>query len=428
MSPRRKRRATSSVARNVRIGAQSLLLHRLRSLLTMLGVVFGVAAVIAMLAVGEGARRDALEELSKLGPKNVVLYSRKAVEDDSSGSVHKRMDVYGLTYDDELRVAESFPHVVRTVPVKEVRKRAYLGARNLELLVVGTTPGWFDLVRRPILAGRVLTAEDMQGPANPVVLTEHGARRLLANSNTVGESIRVGGTYFEVVGIVESEISSSAAQMPDSEVDAYIPIHAARERFGDITVQRSAGSQTRELVELHRMIVEVDGLGTVEPTALGIRSMMERWHPRGDYEVYVPLALLRQAESQQRIWNWTLGSIAGISLIVGGIGIMNIMLSSVTERTREIGVRRALGAKKRHIVMQFLTETVLLTGVGGLVGTVVGPALAYTIESFSGMSTIVPLYGVVLSVGISVTIGILFGIYPAIRAAELDPITALRHE
>ena len=216
--------------------------------------------------------------------------------------------------------------------------------------------------------------------------------------------------------------------MPDSEVDAYIPLRAAREHFGDVTVERSAGSRTRERVELHRLIVEIDGLEAVEPAARGIASMMEHHHPRGDYDIYVPLALLRQAESQQRIWNWTLGSIAGISLIVGGIGIMNIMLSSVTERTREIGIRRALGAKKRHIVIQFLTEAMLLSGFGGIVGTLVGPGLALVIESVSGMSAVVPLYGVLLSVGISVSVGVLFGIYPAARAADLDPIAALRHE
>jgi putative ABC transport system permease protein len=216
--------------------------------------------------------------------------------------------------------------------------------------------------------------------------------------------------------------------MPDSDVDAYVPIQVARERFGDITVERSAGSRTREHVELHRLIVEIDELEAVEPTALGLASMLDRFHPRDDYDMYVPLALLRQAESQQRIWSWTLGSIAGISLIVGGIGIMNIMLSSVTERTREIGVRRALGAKRRHIVTQFLTETVLLSGLGGLVGTLVGPALAFAIETASGMSAHVPAYAVVLSVGIGGAIGIVFGIYPARRAAELDPIVALRHE
>lgn len=414
--------------RNVRIGAQSLLLHRMRSLLTMLGVVFGVAAVIAMLSVGEGAKRDALDELSKLGPKNIILHSRKAVEDEGSGTVRKRMDMYGLTYVDQQRIVESFPDVVRTVPVKQVRKRAYLGARTLDLLVVGTTPDWFELVQRPLLAGRVLEARDMSGPANPVVLTEHGARKLLAAEHTVGESVRLGGSYFEVVGIVESERSSGTTQMPDSEVDAYIPLPTAREHFGDITVERSAGSRSRERVELHRLIVELDSFEAVEPAAAGLRSLLERHHPRGDFEVYVPLALLRQAESQQRIWSWTLGSIAGISLIVGGIGIMNIMLSSVTERTREIGVRRALGAKKRHIVTQFLTETALLSLLGGLVGTLLGPALAFTIEGVSGMSAIVPRYSIVLSVGISVSIGVLFGIYPAARAADLDPITALRHE
>jgi len=414
--------------RNVRTGAKSLLLHRLRSLLTMLGVVFGVAAVIAMLAVGEGARQDALAELSKLGSRNIILRSQKAVQDQASGSVRKRMDVYGLTYDDRVRIAESLPHVTRTVPVKEARKLAWFGDKSLELLVVGTTPDWFELVERPVLAGRLLGPEDTHGPATAVVLTEHGARRLLANSNTIGRSVRIGGSYFEVVGIVEAADSTGSTQMPDSQVDAYVPIHVVRERFGDMTVERSAGSRTRERVELPRLIVEVDALENVEPTAAAIRSMMAHHHPREDYDVYVPLALLRQAESQQRIWSWTLGSVASISLVVGGIGIMNIMLSSVTERTREIGIRRALGAKKRHIVVQFLTETVLLSGMGGLIGTLVGPGLAEVIQAVSGVSAVVPLYSIVLSTGISVTIGVVFGIYPAARAADLEPVAALRHE
>ena len=190
----------SITLRNVRIGMQSLMLHRLRSGLTILGVVFGVAAVIAMLAVGEGARRDAMDELAKLGSRNIILFSQKAIEQESSGAVRKRMDVYGLLYEDDVRISESLPHVARTVPVKQVRKRAYLGTRNLELLVVGTTPGWFDLVRRPILAGRVLSQEDMEGPANPVVLTEYGARRLLANANTIGQSIRIGGVLLRSRG------------------------------------------------------------------------------------------------------------------------------------------------------------------------------------------------------------------------------------
>jgi putative ABC transport system permease protein len=414
--------------RNIRLGVKSLLLHKMRSILTMLGVVFGVAAVVAMLAVGEGASREALEQIRKLGSNNLIIHSEKPAEDEASGTVRRRSNIFGLYYDDEQQIRDTFNSVSRIVPVKEVRQEARLGGMAMELLVIGTTPDWFELVKREVIAGRTLAPSDAEGSGNAVVLTEEGARKLLATYNTVGQTLRIGANYYEVVGIVKNEKASGNAQIPDSDIDAYIPLRAARERYGDIVVRLSTGSFEREEVQIHRLIVEIDELDNVETTAAGIQRMMELKHPRKDFDMYVPLALLRQAEAQQRIWNWTLGSIAGISLLVGGIGIMNIMLASVTERTREIGIRRAIGATKRQIIQQFLIETVVLSGAGGLIGVAVGPALAQIITQFSGMMTIVPLYSITLSVGISMAIGITFGLYPAVRAANLDPITALRHE
>jgi putative ABC transport system permease protein len=202
----------------------------------------------------------------------------------------------------------------------------------------------------------------------------------------------------------------------------------AKERFGDNTFQQSAGSQIREKVELHQILLQVDKVENVEATADAVERVLRQFHPKTDYRMSVPLALLRQAEASKRMWNLVLGSIAGISLLVGGIGIMNIMLASVTERTREIGIRRAIGAKRRQIIGQFLIETVVLSTIGGLIGTGVGFALPWLITIFSGMPTVVPFWSVALSLGISVGVGIIFGLYPAIRAAKLDPIEALRHE
>jgi len=418
----------SRVLRNIRLGVKTLLLHKLRSFLTMLGVVFGVGSVIAMLAVGEGASKEALEQIRKLGSHNIIVDSVKSVEEDTR-NVRVRMSIYGLLYEDQPRIAQSFPAVRRTVPVKVVRKEGRLGTRALELRVVGTTPAWFELVRRPVIAGRVLTARDEEERANAVVLTEHGARRLLATEATVGESLRIGGDVFEVVGIVRSESGvGGAMQTPDREIDAYISLAVARERFGDVFSQRAAGSRIRELVELHQLIVEVDSIQHVEATAQGIAALLDRFHKRKDWRISVPLALLRQAEATKRTFNIVLGSIAGISLLVGGIGIMNIMLASVTERTREIGIRRAIGAKRRQIVGQFLVETVVLSTTGGLIGVGIGLLIPWIISRFAGMPTVVPLYSLLLSVGISMGVGILFGIYPALRAARLDPIEALRHE
>jgi len=416
------------VIRNVRLGIKNLMLHKLRSLLTVLGVVFGVGSVIAMLAVGEGASYEALRQIQKLGSNNIIIEAVKPTEDDEAGERPGFMSVYGLAYDDEARIQESIDAVVRTVPAKVIRKDGRLEERSLPLRVVGTTPAWFDLVERETLAGRVLQPIDMERRSPVCVMTEHGARRLLATKHTIGETIRIGQHHYEVVGIVRSETVSGSIQAPDQNIDAYIPLMVARERYGDISIRHASGTRESENVELHRLLVQVDSVDHVEPAAEAIEALLRQFHKRQDYRIAVPLTLLRQTEATKRTFNVVLGSIAGISLLVGGIGIMNIMLASVTERTREIGIRRAIGAKRRQIVSQFLIEAVVLTTVGGVIGIGLGLLFPWTITTFAKMPTIVPLYSVVLSLVISVAVGIVFGLYPAVRAARLDPIAALRHE
>jgi len=415
--------------RNIRLGVKNLLLHKLRSVLTTLGVVFGVGSVVAMLAVGEGASKEALEQIRKLGSNNIIISSKKAMEDEAGSTVRSYMSIYGLLYEDEFKIKETFASVKRTAPVKEVRKEGRLGIRALDLRVVGTTPSWFSLVQRPVIAGRILTPRDIEAHANSVVLTEYGARRLLATQSTIGQELRIGSQYFEIIGIVKNEEGGGGAiQMPDQAIDAYIPINTAREYYGDIFSYNAAGSRIREMVELHHIIVEVDLLENVEATSAGIEYMLERFHKKKDYRLSVPLGLLREAEATKRRFNIVLGSIAGISLLVGGIGIMNIMLASVMERTREIGIRRAIGAKRIQIITQFLIETVVLSTIGGLIGITVGVMLPWLISRFAGMPTVVTAWSLMLALSISMSVGIVFGLYPAFRAARLDPIEALRHE
>jgi putative ABC transport system permease protein len=415
--------------RDVQLGIRNLLLHKLRSFLTVLGVVFGVGSVIAMLAVGEGASKQALEQIRKLGSNNILISAAKPADEVAATQVRHQVSMYGLLYEDALRLAEGVPSIKRVVPVKIVQKEARIGARSLEMRVVGTDPVWFDLVQREVLAGRTLSTQDAVGTANVAVLTEYGARRLLATEGSIGEHVRIGGSYFEIVGIVRSESASDGAmQLPDQQTDAYVPLRTAKERFGDLFVQTKGGTQIRENVELHQIIVEVDSLQSVEATAAAIERMLQTFHKKKDYVISVPLALLRQAEATKRTFNIVLGSIAGISLLVGGIGIMNIMLASVTERTREIGIRRAIGAKRRQIVAQFLIETVVLSMTGGLVGMGIGVLIPWLITKAAHMPTVVTPFSLALSLGISMGVGIVFGIYPAVRAAMLDPIEALRHE
>ena len=418
------------ILKNVRLGIKTLMLHKLRSFLTMLGVLFGVGSVVAMLAVGEGASKEALEQIRKLGSTNIIITSIKPAEDDS-GSARSpfSMLMYGLLYEDERRARETFDTIDRTVPVKMVRQEGRLGQRHLELRVMGTSADWFDLVQRKLIAGRTLNARDGNRRAGVVVLTEYGARRLLATEQTIGQSLRIGGAYYEVIGIVQSESAQGGSiQTPDQSIDAYIPIEVARERYGDFVTEISAGSLSRESVQLHQLIVQVDTIDNVEIVAAGLERMLKAYHDKDDFRISVPLALLRQAEATKRTFNIVLGSIAGISLLVGGIGIMNIMLASVTERTREIGIRRAIGAKRRQIIGQFLIETVVLSTAGGLIGVTIGVLIPWLITRFAGMPTVVTGYSLVLALGVSMSVGIVFGLYPARHAANLDPIEALRHE
>ena len=420
------------LARNVRLGVKNLLLHKLRSMLTMLGVVFGVGSVVAMLSVGQGASKEALEQIKKLGSNNILISAQEpASEAGNNGGQRSRLSMYGILYDDVTRIQETIGDVENVVPAKTVRKEARLGTRVEELRLVGTTPAWFDLVKRPILAGRTFGPQDLNSYNDVIVLTESGARKLLSGEATVGSRVSIsGGGSYEVIGVVKSESGSGGSGLPtpDQDVDAYVPLTVMRERLGDMIVEMTNGNFRREQVELHQLIVQVDSQEKVEDVAGAVQRMFETYHPKVDYKMIVPLALLERAQEQKRIFNIVLGSIAGISLLVGGIGIMNIMLASVTERTREIGIRRAIGAKRRQIIGQFLIETLVLSTVGGLIGVGLGVVIPLVIQWRAGMPVSTEPWMLGLSVGISMFIGIVFGLYPAVRAANLDPIQALRHE
>ena len=421
---------TLRLAQNIWLGIDNLWLHKLRSLLTMLGMVFGVGSVVAMLSVGEGASKEALDQIKRLGSTNLLISSVKpAQEQAKKQQMTSFVSMYGLTYADHARIAEGVTAVERTAPVKSMRQDAALHGRTIELRVVGTTPDWFDLVPREVLAGRELLDSDADRMGAVAVLTEFGARKLLATERTIGQTIRIGQNAFEVVGIVRS-VGGQAGQiqLPDEEIDVYIPISVARSYYGDLQMRIATGSVDAEQVQLHQVIAQIDATEHVEAAAEAIRHMLSRFHKKKDYILHVPLALLREAEAIKRRYNIVLGSIAGISLVVGGIGIMNIMLASVTERTREIGIRRAIGAKRRQIVSQFLIETVVLSTTGGLIGLGLGVLIPRVITAVSGMATILTPMGIVLPLLISVSIGVIFGLYPAVRAAQVDPIVALRHE
>jgi putative ABC transport system permease protein len=275
---------------------------------------------------------------------------------------------------------------------------------------------------------------DEQHQENVCVITTGLARSLFPHQDPLKHSVRVDAFYYRVVGIIQErgqvEQRSQSGKMEGQPLDSnvYIPLSASRTRFGEILFRRTAGSFEAEEVQLHQITLQMQDTSAVETADPQVRTLLSRFHDQNDYEIIVPLELLRQAEKTKHLFNIVLGSIAAISLLVGGIGIMNIMLATVTERTREIGVRRALGARRRDITLQFLVETVVLSVGGGLIGVLVGVLGPLVVSQLTDMKTIVTPWSVLLAFGISGAIGVVFGIYPAKAAAELDPIEALRHE
>jgi len=422
------------------LGVKSLLLHKLRSLLTMLGVILGVGSVIAMLAIGEGSKREALERIRRLGASNVIIRSVKPTqtesddEESSQDQSQSRVMEYGLRYKDLERLKATLPTIERAVPITLVRKRAQAMHRAIpNSRILGTTPDFLIVKSLEVRRGRFLNDLDMSTGTNVAVLAAGAAQKLFNFEDPVGKSVRLGTMVFRIVGVLRPQGSGTAVAGgiggQDFNRDIYIPLTSARSRFGELQIIVTAGSFNFERNQLSEITLTVHDQNLVSQTAAMARKIIEAHHSRtNDIEVQVPLELLHQAEEEKRIWNLVLGSIAGISLLVGGIGIMNIMLATVTERTREIGIRRALGAKRRDITIQFLVESVVLSSTGGLLGILFGVGVPFAVTYFSDIESYIQWWTMPVTFLVSVGIGVVFGVYPARQAALLDPIEALRHE
>jgi putative ABC transport system permease protein len=422
------------VWRALKLGMKSLLLHKLRSGLTVLGIVFGVAAVISMLAIAEGSSRDALERIRVLGATNVIVRSVKPSDEaQATAGRPSRILNYGLKYDDYERIMETVPTIKKVLPIREIRKGIRRLQYNMDGRVVGTTADYAEFNLLEMDRGRFLTAADNEKYQNYAVLAATTAKTLFPYEDPIGEAVKLGTDYYTVVGVTKEKQSSAgigtslAAQ--EFNKDVYIPLNTCKVRFGEKIVNSRSGSMEAEETQLSQITLQVGSMEQVRPSVPIIRAAYEPWHPRKDVEMTVPYDLLEAAQQTARTYSIILGTIAAISLLVGGIGIMNIMLATVTERTREIGIRRALGAKRRDIIQQFLIETIVLSGVGGVLGVTLGITIPQIIVYFiADQKAIVTIESVLLAFSISVGIGILFGIYPARRAALMDPIEALRHE
>ena len=406
----------------LRIGVKNLVLHKLRTLLTMLGVIFGVAAVISMMSIGEGARRAAIEQIKLLGTNNVrVKPIEKTVEQEES---EEPTPSPGLTYQDAHAFAERVPHVLTVSPLKFVEEGVFFGGNAPQgVKVVGVGEDYDRLTNSTPSSGRFVTYLDMRRAARVCVLGSEIKRELFGVADATDKFIKIGEVSFRVVGVMGAknyqDNKTSVIKVRNINRDIYIPVTTALKRFTD--------ADYPDRVE--EIAVQVDEPEHVLPASVVMRRILSRTHfGVVDYEVIIPDELLAQSQRTQRIFNIVMGSIAALSLLVGGIGIMNIMLASVTERTKEIGIRRALGASERDIMGQFLNETVIIAVSGGIIGILVGGAMALAINLFAHWDTVVSPISVLVSFGISGTVGVVFGLYPAQQAARKDPIVALRFE
>ena len=437
----------------IRLGFTNLRLHLLRSTLTSLGIILGVAAVIIMVAIGEGKKQAALRDIQNLGATNVIVRSQRPPESASLGSEERSFVAsFGITRADYRRLEHFLDDAAAMVPLKQVGDEVLYREKRMVSQAFGTTPDLLDVAKLRIDRGRYLSDKDLQIRSNVCVIGADVADKFFKLRDPIGAEIRIGGnTIFKVVGVLKPVgLAGGRGSMlvgRDLNKDIHIPLTTAQLVFGDTVFRRVSGSFSGEEVEVYEAYITARTNEDVVPLAQRVRRLMEVSHrDLADISIIVPWELLEQAERETRTMNRMLVAIAAISLLVGGIGIMNIKLASVTERTREIGIRRALGATRRHIVLQFLVETGTISMVGGVLGILLGIALSFGVEHLvpwmseqpyfamffdgptAGIETALKRWSIWISFLVATAVGLVFGIYPAIVASRQDPIVALRHD
>lgn len=423
-----------SPTRMIRLAVKNLSQYKLRAALTMLGIIFGVCSVVAMLSVGEGANREIQEKIQRMGSRNIIVESVKPPADENETQTSQNyIAAYGLTYVDAEQSSRYIPNLEALTPMKVLRFDVQYKARKLQTDVIATKPWLLEVQRYRMVRGRFLTTADEEFGSPVCVIGTRLARTLFAGYDPVGRSISIDGDAYTVVGVVgdiaQTEITvQNELWLEGENQNVYIPLRTYIQKRGDLFVEWSEGGSTAEQIELHRLILTIDDQKYVVQAVDALRSLLKRNHKKEDYSIVVPLELIRQARETRRLFNIVLGSIAAISLIVGGIGIMNIMLATVSERTREIGIRRALGARRRDIVLQFLMETLILSISGGVIGLIFGALIPLMITAMTNVKTVLTFPAFSVAFSVSVAVSVIFGIYPARRAAMMDPIEALRHE
>ena len=435
---------------DVSSGVEAIFANRVKSFLTALGIIFGVAAVISMLAIGNGAEQEILEQIKMVGVNNIIISptenivdpdEKQASEDEAKISAKKFSK--GLTLLDAAAIEEVIPSVGKVCPVITFNYSAILNGKSKPIVLEGINNNYFDLFNISLQNGEKFTNSQIESGFPVCIIGDNINNVFFNHENAVGKYIKCGQIWLQVIGVVERRdfTASASDELGISSTDnkIFIPAKTMVMRFKNRSLLRAdeieslAASNRNEnqkenLNQLDKIIVQVDETEYLNSTADIINRMLLRRHNElYDFEVTIPELLLKQQQRTKNIFNIVLGVIAGISLIVGGIGIMNIMLASVMERIREIGVRQAIGASRKDIVVQFLSESTLISVTGGILGIILGVALSKIIMAVFDIKTVISVFSIVISFGVSVIIGVTFGYLPAKRASDQDPVNSLRY-
>lgn len=437
------------------IALEAVLANRVRSILTALGIIFGVAAVISMLAIGNGAQQEILEQIKLVGVNNIVIkpiveQSEEDLSSETGGANDKKKFSTGLTSFDSESIKNVIPGISQISP--EIILDTYIinnGIRRSAKLV-GIEPAYFDIFNFQIGSGQNFTEQHLISGASVCIIGKSIKSKFFPTENPIGKFLKCGNNWLTVVGVLDERVittsSISNLGIRDYNMDVYIPIQTMLLRFENRALvtqemlrranvgSRDNGNSSEDTRaanyhQLDRLVVQVEKTDMLVPMADVIARMLQRRHyDVVDFEIEIPELLLKQQQRTNDIFNYVLGAIAGISLLVGGIGIMNIMLASVLERIKEIGLRLSIGAQKSDIVYQFLFESMTISVTGGLIGVILGVTIAFLISSLAHIPTVITIGSIVLSFGVSATVGLVFGIAPARKAASQDPIQSLRYE